>query len=313
MDVIDIILNVSFWTSVVRIATPFIFGTLGELICERAGILNLGIEGIMTVGALVGWMSVLFGADLWTGVALAAFSGMLFGLLLAVLTGPLALSQHVTGLGVTMLASGLAYYAFRVILPSTGNPPEITSFQVFVVPVLSDIPIIGQALFAQSPLTYLAFVTVVVVAYVLYRTPIGLVVRMVGENPKAVEARGINVHAVRIGAVMAGSALMAMGGAFLTLSAFNAFFTNMVAGRGWICIALVVFGSWHPGRALIGALFFAGIEAFQLRLQSVAGSMIPYQFFLMLPYIMSILALMVFSRRARAPKSLMVPFIAGQR
>ena len=148
-------------------------------------------------------------------------------------------------------------------------------------------------LFHQTPLTYLSFILVGIAAYVLYRTPLGLAVRTVGENPAAVEAQGIDVTLLRIGAVMVGSAIMAIGGAFLTMSAFNAFFFEMVNGRGWICIALVVFGSWRPGKALLGALLFALFDAYQLRLQQLAGQYVPYQLFLMLPFVLSILALIV--------------------
>lgn len=313
MDILDILLSVSFWVATVRIATPFILGTLGELICERAGVLNLGIEGIMTVGAMVGWMTVYQGADLWTGVAMAAIAGMLFGLLHGVLTCPLALSQHVTGLGITLLAASFSYYAFRLLLPDVSTPPGIEAFQPIVIPVLSEIPLVGRALFAQTALTYLAFACVAIVAYMLYATPIGLAVRMVGENPRAAEAQGISVNKVRVGAVMVGSGLMAVGGCFLTLSAFNAFYINMMQGRGWICIALVIFASWRPGKALLGALLFAGIDAFQLRLQQQIGAYLPYQVFLMLPYIMSIIALMLVARRAAYPKALMVPYVAGER
>lgn len=313
MDILDIFLSVSFWAATVRIATPLIFGTLGELICERAGVLNLGIEGIMTAGALVSWLAVYQGADLWSGVCLAVLIGLLFGLLHGVLTGPLALSQHVTGLGITLLAASLSYFAYRVMLPDVSTPPSISPFVPLAVPYLSEIPYIGPALFNQTPLTYLAFGCVFLVFYVLYMTPIGLAVRMVGENPKAAEAKGISVHLVRVGAVMAGSALMALGGAFLTLSAFNAFYVNMIQGRGWICIALVVFASWRPGKALIGALLFAGLDAFQLRLQQQAGAYLPYQFFLMLPYVLSIVALMIVARRAAYPKALMVPYFSGER
>ena len=136
---------------------------------------------------------------------------------------------------------------------------------------------------------------------------------MVGENPAAAEAQGVNVVAVRLGAVMAGSALMAVGGAFLTMSAFNAFFFEMVAGRGWVCIALVVFASWRPGKALLGALLFGAFDAFQVRLQQLAGGVVPYQLFLMLPYLLSILALIAMSRRAAVPKALMVPYRKGER
>ncbi len=313
MDILEILLNASFWVATVRIATPFIFGTLGELICERAGVLNLGIEGIMTVGAMVGWMTVYQGGDLWTGVLFAAIAGMLFGLLHGILTCPLALSQHVTGLGITLLASSFSYYSYRLLLPDVSTPPGIEAFKPIAIPLLSDIPLIGPAFFAQTALTYFAFVSVILVAYILYKTPIGLGVQMLGENPKAAESQGINVHAVRIGAVMVGSGFMAIGGCFLTLSAFNAFYVNMMQGRGWICIALVVFASWRPGKALLGALLFAGIDAFQLRLQQQIGAYLPYQVFLMLPYVMSIIALMVVARRAAYPKALMVPYVVGER
>jgi simple sugar transport system permease protein len=312
MDLFEILFSVAFWTAVVRIATPFIFGTLGELLCERAGVLNLGIEGIMTIGAIVGWMSVHLGADLWFGVLLAAVAGALFGLLHGVLTCPLTLPQHVTGLGITLLATGVASYGYRVLLPATPSPPTIEPFQPLVIPVLSDIPLFGPALFAQTPLTYLAFAAVLGVAYLLYATPVGLAIRMVGENPRAAEVRGINVNFVRVGAVVAGSALMAIGGAFLTLSAFNAFYVNMIQGRGWICIALVVFASWRPGKAFLGALLFAGFDAFQLRLQQQFGGVVPYQMFLMLPYVISIVALMVMARRATYPRALMVPYRVGE-
>ncbi|WP_158048161.1 ABC transporter permease [Skermanella pratensis] len=312
-DIADLLLSATFWAATLRIATPYILGTLGELVCERAGVLNLGIEGIMTLGAMAGWMAVYQGAGLWTGVLVAALAGALLGLLHALLTVPLGLSQHVTGIGVTLLGTSLSYYVYRMALPQVSSPPTVEPFQPFAVPVLSDIPVIGPALFNQTPLTYAALAAVGLVAWVLYRTPAGLAVRMVGENPAAAEAQGIDVTAVRIGAVVCGSALMAVGGAFLTLSAFNAFFFNMINGRGWICIALVVFASWRPGKALLGAVLFAAFDAFQLRLQQIVGPALPYQVFLMLPYLLSILALVVMSRRAAYPRALMIPFRKGER
>jgi simple sugar transport system permease protein len=168
-------------------------------------------------------------------------------------------------------------------------------------------------LFTQSPLTYLAFALVPVVGYALYRTPLGLAVRMVGENPLAVEAQGIDVHRLRTGAVMLGSAFMAVGGAFLTISVFDAFYIGMINGRGWICIALVIFASWRPGKALAGALLFAAFEALQIRVQQASSAVIPYQFFLMMPYVLSILAMIVMSRRAAYPRALLVPFRKGER
>ncbi|WP_406873540.1 ABC transporter permease [Aminobacter sp. P9b] len=313
MDAFEILFTASFWVAAIRIASPLIFATMGELICERAGVLNLGIEGIMTAGAFAGWFTVYAGGDLWTGVLVAALAGAMFGLLHATLTVPLGLSQHVVGIGITLLATSLTYFIYRLALPEVTSPPKIEPFQPLPIPGLSDIPVLGEALFSQTPLTYLAFLTVAVVAWVLYRTPVGLAVRAAGENPSAVEAQGISVTAIRIGAVMVGSALMAVGGAFLTMSAFNSFFFEMINGRGWICIALVVFGSWRPGKALIGAILFAAFDAYQVRLQQMSGGIVPYQVFLMMPYALSILALILVARRATYPKALMIPYQKGER
>ncbi|MCJ9723509.1 ABC transporter permease [Agrobacterium sp. SHOUNA12C] len=308
----DIIASAGLWAAVLRIATPLIFGTLGALLCERAGVLNLGIEGIMTFGAMIGWLSVYHGADLWTGLLIAAIAGGVFGLLHSGLTVTLGLSQHVSGLGVTLFASSFSYYVFRLVVPVTGTPPTIVPFQPISIPGLSTLPFIGPAFFTQTAPTYLAILVALLMAYVVFRTPIGLAIRMTGENPHAAEAQGVNPMKVRYGAVIAGSALMGMGGAFLTLSAFNSFFPTMVQGRGWICIALVVFSSWRPGRALFGALLFAFFDAFQLRLQTAVQG-VPYQIFLMTPYILSIVALAVMSRRARVPQALMQPYRRGER
>lgn len=314
MDLLDILLSASFWAATIRIASPLIFATLGELICERAGVLNLGIEGIMVAGAFAGWMAVYSGVGLWPGVAVAMIVGMGFGLIQSLLTVPFGLSQHVVGLGVTLLATSSTYFAYRLALPEVTSPPKITAFQPWEIPVLSDLPLIGPALFSQTPLTYLAFVLVGVVSLVLYRTPLGLALRAAGENPAAVAAQGLSVTGLRMGAVIAGSGLMAVGGAFLTMSAFDSFFFEMVNGRGWICIALVVFGAWRPGKALLGAVLFAAFDALQIRVQQTPlGADIPYQIFLMTPYVLSILALIVMSRRAEVPAALMVAFNKGER
>ncbi|WP_159684623.1 ABC transporter permease [Cognatazoarcus halotolerans] len=313
-ELYDIVASSAFWIAVLRIATPLIFGTLGVLLCERAGVLNLGIEGIMVAGAFCGWLVVFQGADLWTGVFVAALAGALLGLVHAGLTVWLGLSQHVSGLGLTLLATSLASYAYRVSFPKVSTPPTIEPFAP--LDGLSGLPLIGPALGAQTAMTVLALALVPVIAWILQRTPVGLAVRMAGENPSAVEAQGVSVLAVRTGAIMAGSALMGVAGAFLTLSAFNAFFFNMVNGRGWICVALVVFASWRPGKALLGALLFAAFDALQLRLQQSSGLLpvqLPYQLYLMLPYILSIVALVVMARRAAYPQALMKPYRKGER
>ncbi len=305
-DVFDIVSQASFWVALLRIATPLILGTLGVLMCERAGVLNLGIEGIMVAGAFGGWLAVYAGAPLWWGVAAAALVGAAFGLLHAWLTVGLALSQHVCGLGITLLATSLSYYGYRVSFPKVSTPPTVTPFAPMdwlPVPVLD----------AQTPMTLLALLLVPLIGWLLYRTPAGLALRMVGENPQAAESQGVSVATTRTAAIVAGSALMGVAGSFLTLSAFNAFFFNMVNGRGWICVALVVFASWRPGKALLGALLFAFFDALQLRLQQAGDAALPYQVYLMLPYVLSILALVLVARKASYPQALMKPYRKGER
>ena len=310
---LEILLNTGFWAATIRIACPLIFATLGELICERAGVLNLGIEGIMTVGAMVGWTTVYLGADLSTGVICAALVGAIFGLLHAHFTVYLGASQHVTGIGITLLASSLSYFAFRLILPSSTTPPKIEAFQPIHIPILSDIIFLGPILFQHTAFTYLAFLMVPTTMWLINKSPFGLAIKMAGENPMALEAQGINVLTIRTLAVMIGSAFMAVGGAYLTMSAFNAFYFGMINGRGWIAIALVIFASWRPQQALFGALLFAGLDAYQVRAQQLAGAFIPYQFFLMLPYILSIFAMVIAAKNTRYPKALLIPFRRGER
>ena len=305
-EITDILGNLAFWVATLRIATPLILGTLGVLLCERAGVLNLGIEGIMVAGAFAGWLAVYQGMPLWGGVAVAALTGAAFGLLHAFLTVGLALSQHVSGLGITMLASSLSYYGYRVSFPKVSTPPTVTPFaEMSWLPL----PVLQQ----QTELTLFALLLVPLIAYVINRTPAGLALRMVGENPAAAEGQGVSVGTARTVGIVAGSALMGVAGAFLTLSAFNAFFFNMVNGRGWICVALVVFASWRPGKALLGALLFAFFDALQLRLQQSGDSLLPYQLYLMLPYLLSILALVLVARNAAYPQALMKPYRKGER
>lgn len=312
MEALELLFTANLWAAVLRIATPLIFGVLGALLCERAGVLNLGIEGIMTMGAMVGWLAVYSGTDLWTGVLCAALAGAMLGLLHAWLTVPLGLSQHVSGLGITLLGAALATYFYRLLVEVGSSPPTIDPFQPISIPFLSDLPFLGPVLFQQSGPTYLALAMVVLMAWVLGKTPLGLAIRMTGENPHAVEAQGLDPILLRIGAIVVGSAIMAIGGAFLTMAAFNSFFPDMVQGRGWICIALVVFAGWRPGKALIGALLFALFDAYQLRLQTIVEG-VPYQLFLMMPWVLSIVALILVARRARVPEALMTPYRRGER
>ncbi len=313
MDILQILISDSFWAAAIRIATPLIFGVLGALICEKAGVLNLGIEGIFVAGAMAGWLAVWVGTGLWGGLIVAALAGGFFGLIHAILTVPLGLSQHVSGLGVTMFATSVSYFAYRTALPSVSSPPRIEPFRALDIPILSDLPFLGTALFQQTAMTWLAFLLVGLVWWVFNRTPLGMVIRAVGDNPDAVDAQGLSVYAIRMGAIVVGSAIMALGGAFLTMSAFDSFFFGMVNGRGWICIALVIFASWRPGKAFLGALLFGAFDAFQVRLQTEVGALVPSQIFLMAPYVMSIIALVIVARRAEYPRALLQPWFKGER
>ena len=312
-DLLFILLSDSFWAASLRIATPLIFGVLGALICERAGVLNLGIEGIFVVGAMTGWMAVWLGAGLWGGVMVAALAGAFFGLLHAILTVPLGLSQHVSGLGITLFATSASYFSYRTALPNVSSPPRIEPFQPLDIPMLSDLPFLGPVFFQQTALTWLALLMVALVWYVMSRTALGVAIQAVGDNPDSVDAQGLSVYGLRIGSIVVGSSLMALGGAFLTMSAFDAFFFGMVNGRGWVCIALVIFASWRPGKALFGALLFGAFDALQVRLQTEMGAFVPGQVFLMAPYILSIIALVIAARSADYPRALLTPWFKGQR
>jgi simple sugar transport system permease protein len=313
MDILQILLTESFWAATLRIATPLIFGVLGALICEKSGVLNLGIEGIFVAGAMAGWMAVWFGFTLWAGLLVAVIVGAVFGLIHAILTVPLGLSQHVSGLGVTLLATSVSYFTYRTALPKVSSPPKIEPFQPLDIPILSELPFIGAILSQQTAMTWLAIFMVGLVWWVLNRTPLGLSVRAVGDNPDAVDAQGLSVYGLRIGAVIVGSSIMALGGAFLTMSAFDSFFFGMVNGRGWICIALVIFASWRPGKALLGAILFGAFDAFQVRLQTEVGAFLPSQVFLMAPYVLSLIALVIVARKAEYPRALLKPWFKGAR
>ena len=313
MDILQILLTESFWAATLRIATPLIFGVLGALICEKSGVLNLGIEGIFVAGAMAGWMAVWFGFTLWAGLLVAVIVGAVFGLIHAILTVPLGLSQHVSGLGVTLLATSVSYFTYRTALPKVSSPPKIEPFQPLDIPILSELPFIGPILSQQTAMTWLAIFMVGLVWWVLNRTPLGLSIRAVGDNPDAVDAQGLSVYGLRIRAVIVGSSIMALGGAFLTMSAFDSFFFGMVNGRGWICIALVIFASWRPGKALLGAILFGAFDAFQVRLQTEVGAFLPSQVFLMAPYVLSLIALVIVARKAEYPRALLKPWFKGAR
>lgn len=312
-DIWGQIFQIGFFAALLRIATPLILASLGEMFAERAGVLNLGIEGIMLLSAMTGFSTAYFTGSLWLGLLAAMATGAAMGLLMGVLTVSLGLSQHVSGIGVTMLCTGFAFFFYRLIFGQPGTPPSITAFQPVAIPLLADIPLIGPVLFNQFALVYLALIAVPVAAFVLYRTPWGLALRAVGENPRAADSAGIPVAATRYQALMLSGALMGMAGAFLTMAQFNAFTFGVISGRGWVCIALVVFGQWSPWKCALGALVFALIDTLQLRLQASNVVDVPYQVFLMLPFVLTIVAMALVSRNARAPAALLTPFRKEER
>jgi general nucleoside transport system permease protein len=311
--ILEQVLQVGFFAAVIRVATPLLLATLGEMVTERGGVLNLGIEGIMLLGAMVGFTTAWSTGELWLGIAVAALIGALFGLLMGGLTVSLGLSQHVSGLGVTMLCTGLSFYFYRLIFGQPPQPPHVAPFATVALPWLADLPWLGPVLFDQFALVYLAFLLVPLAAFVLYRTPWGLSLRTVGENPHAAISAGVDVAWTRYQALMISGALMGVAGAYLSLAQFNAFTFGVISGRGWVCIALVVLGQWDPWRVAGAALLFGALDALGLRLQASGGIGLPYQVFLMLPFLATIIAMAVLSRSARAPAALLTPFRREER
>ncbi|NLI55671.1 ABC transporter permease [bacterium] len=305
------ILTASFFigllSATLRMATPLIIATLGEVFCERSGVLNLGIEGVMLFCSLVAFLTAYFTNNLWLGILFAILVGILFGILMAFFTVNLGVSQHVSGLGITIFASGLSLFTYRQIIGSPQIPPTIETFKTFAIPFLSKIPFIGPILFDQYILTYIALILVPIVSFVIYKTNFGLSLRAVGENPEAADALGINVYKTRYIALIIGGALMGLAGSFFTLAYFNMFLYGIVGGRGYVCIALVIFANWDPTKVLLGSLLFGGVDALQLRLQAI-GFNIPYQFFLMMPYVLTIVVLILVARNAIAPSALLKPY-----
>jgi simple sugar transport system permease protein len=267
----------------------------------------------MLLGAMTGFTAAYFSGSLWLGVAAAAATGVVFGALMGLLTVSLGLSQHVSGLGITLLCSGLAFFFYRLVFGQPSQPPNVEAFGTEPIPLLSDIPGVGPALFDQYALVYIAFLLVPLSAWLLYRTPWGLNLRTVGENPHAAASAGVGVAAKRYQALLISGMLMGVAGAYLSIAQFNAFTFGVISGRGWVCIALVVLGQWNPWRVAAATLLFGAVDALQLRLQSSGAIDLPYQLFLMLPFVVTILAMAVLARSARAPAALLIPFRKEER
>ena len=290
--------------------TPLLLGTVGEIISERSGILNLGVEGVMAVGAVTAFIVTHHTGNPWLGLCAAIVAGMLISIVHAFASVSLQSNQVVSGLALTMLGLGLAGLLGK---PYVGKPLSI-KINAMPIPFLSDIPIVGPVLFNQSPFFYLAILLAIGVWFMLEHTLLGIRIRSAGENPKATETQGVNVSLIRYLSVLAAGGFSAMAGAHLSISYSKSWIEGMTAGRGWIVIALTIFALWNPLRAVVGAFLFGGIFVLQYMLQPLG---ISPNFLAMLPYLATLLVLLVGglrdSRRLNAPAMLAEPYRRGER
>ena len=292
------ILNLAFITSVLTAAigagAALLYAALGESLAERSGIINLGVEGMMLMGALGGFAFCFWSGSAWFGLLGAVIAGSLMATIHAVVTITLHANQIVSGLALTLFGGGLSAYLGTSLV----GQPAPDSFSRISIPLLHEIPIIGPILFQQNPLVYIAYVAVPAIWWFVYKTRPGLHLRAAGENPAAIDAMGLSVALLRYRFVIIGGALAGVGGAVISLATNPGWSENMTAGRGWIAVALVIFGMWNPSRVALGALLFGAVEAAQFRLQGVNIPISSF-FLAMTPYIFTIVVLVFATQRAR--------------
>jgi general nucleoside transport system permease protein len=296
-----------FFAASMRLAIPIMLAALGGVYNERAGVTNIGMEGMMLMGSLTGFTVGYFTQSLWLGVLAAAVSGAFLGIVLGFFTITLDADQVVAGISLNLLCVGLTSFLYRVIFGLGLQQPRVPEFSNWNPPFLSQIPILGPLLFQQSPLVYLTYLLLAVSFVVIFRSAWGLAIIATGENPEAAETMGINVVATRYGSLLISGVLCAIGGAFLSLVATNLFLDNMTAGRGYIALAILVLGRRNPVGLLAAALMFGAADALQLRTQILKIG-IPFQFMLMLPYLLTIVVLAFFVKRADNPAALGVHY-----
>jgi simple sugar transport system permease protein len=307
---------ISLLTITVRAGVSLLYATLGEIFTERSGVLNLGVEGLMLMGAATAFAVSYHSNSAWLGLGIAALAGMVLAAVHAFLTITMQADQVVSGLALTLFGTGLSSFMGQRLGPggTTMVGLQGPSFQRVPIPLLEDIPIIGPSLFNQDILAYLLYLLLPLLAFFLYRTQVGLHLRAVGDNPTAADALGIAVKRTRYIYTIFGGMLMGVAGAHLSMAYLQGWAMNITGGRGWIAIALVIFATWDPFRAALGALLFGGINAMQFRLQA-AGTQIPAPFLNMLPYFFTILVLVFitwgesFRKRLGAPAALGNPYI----
>jgi general nucleoside transport system permease protein len=300
---IDVIaLAGGFLAAAVRVATPLLFAATGETVTERSGVINLGIEGIMLAGALTATLAAI-GWGPWGGLAAAIVAGMLLAGVFALIAIGARADQIITGTAITLAAVGLTGTIYRRAFGPTGAELSIPTFPPLSIPGLSGIPVLGPAFFEQPAPTYLAFAALPVVWWVLFRTRFGLALRATGEAAAMARAAGVRPRLVRVGATVVGGGFAGLGGATLVLAQVGTFAERMTAGRGFLAIAIVVLGRWHPMGVAVAALLFGAASALQFLFQAL-GVNAPYQLFFMLPYLLTLLALAGAVGRVRAPGDL---------
>ena len=304
-DFLQVAVIVNILAATIRISTPLLLGAIGELVAEHSGVMNMGLEGMMLFGIFTVWLITFLGGTTMMGIGASILVGGLLGLLLAALVIYLKVDQTVSGLAINLLAVGVGEYFPRMV-NIQNEIVQIDILQNVHIPVLSDIPILGEVLFQQNPLTYLAFLSLPVIAWFLRRTKYGLAIRSAGENPKAVDTRGLNVNLIRTLATVFGGMMAALGGAFL-MSVTSRYLPEMAAGRGWLAIIIVIAGNWKPSRMVIATLLFAFLGALQVTLTTFEIP-IPYEFFLIMPYVLALVALAISRVRSAQPAKLGVPY-----
>jgi ABC-type uncharacterized transport system permease subunit len=309
---------IALLNSGIRLAVPVFLGALGEIITERGGVLNLGLEGVMLVGALAGFMGTFYVESLpsgdalpglapWVGIGAGILAGMAMGLIMAVLTVTLHTDQVIASVTLVILGYGVTTYIFRQQFGEL--TARIQGFGTIPIPLLSEIPFLGQVLFSHDIMTYLTVVLLFAAWYFLFHTTWGLSIRAAGEHPAAADTSGVNVSHVRYAAVLTGAGLTGLGGAVLTVAQLHLFDEGITAGRGWIAVALVIFARWRPLLALGGALLFGIANALQFRIQALNIEGVPYEFLLMMPYVLTILVLLQRVGKVEAPAALGTPYV----
>ena len=310
----DIAVLTQLLVAAVVLTVPVGLAAVGETICQRTGVLNLGVEGMMLAGTLASFLTTFYTGSPWAGVLGGVLAGIMFGVLKGLLSIYLKAEQVVAGLMVVLLSQGLTSYVFGVLFGTNSEPPRIEGMEVLPIPVLSSIPVIGPAFFNHALVVYLSIILIFAAWWVLGRTALGLHIRGVGELPAAINAAGVSVDGLRWIGVMASSAMAGLGGSVLIVAQLRLFTDNVTSGRGWIAVALVIFGRWKPQWVFLGAGLFGLTDAIQLRMQTVSGgidSTIPYEILQALPYVLTFVILVAasaMSRRDAQPAALAVPF-----